>query len=183
MSMPSATLKIGLFDHCVCVKVCGRANFVSGLDLKSVVARLAGQGYDHFILDLRDCLMMDSTFLGVLSGIGLQYIAPTNHPVSLISPPQRIRELLESLGVSHLFKFFEQEPVQTDKLEPLRKEDASRAEITRTCLEAHKLLMAVNPENVNRFKDVTRFLAEDLKKQEEAESNKPAAITEKTTDS
>jgi hypothetical protein len=30
-------------------------------------------------------------------------------------------------------------------------------------LEAHQTLMAVNPENVIRFKDVTLFLAEDLK--------------------
>ena len=36
-------------------------------------------------------------------------------------------------------------------------------EITSTSLEAHQTLMAVNPENVNRFKDVTKFLAEDLK--------------------
>jgi len=31
-----------------------------------------------------------------------------------------------------------------------------------TSLEAHQTLMALNPENVARFKDVTQFLAEDL---------------------
>jgi hypothetical protein len=36
-------------------------------------------------------------------------------------------------------------------------------EITRTSLEAHQTLMEVNPENVARFKDVTQFLAEDLR--------------------
>jgi hypothetical protein len=36
-------------------------------------------------------------------------------------------------------------------------------QITRTCLEAHQTLMQVNPENATRFKDVTQFLAEDLK--------------------
>jgi hypothetical protein len=36
-------------------------------------------------------------------------------------------------------------------------------ELTRTSLEAHQTLMEVNPENVARFKDVTQFLAEDLK--------------------
>jgi len=39
----------------------------------------------------------------------------------------------------------------------------SREEITRTSLEAHQALMAANPDNVPRFKDVTLFLAEDLK--------------------
>jgi hypothetical protein len=39
----------------------------------------------------------------------------------------------------------------------------SHEQIARTSLEAHETLMAMNPENVARFKDVTQFLAEDLK--------------------
>ena len=41
-------------------------------------------------------------------------------------------------------------------------------QITRISLEAHQTLMAMNPENVARFKDVTQFLAEDLKSLEKA---------------
>jgi hypothetical protein len=36
-------------------------------------------------------------------------------------------------------------------------------QITRTSLEAHQTLMAANPDNAARFKDVAQFLAEDLK--------------------
>jgi hypothetical protein len=43
-------------------------------------------------------------------------------------------------------------------------------DLQRTCLEAHERLMAANPENVARFKDVTRFLAEDLRKAETGET-------------
>jgi hypothetical protein len=50
--------------------------------------------------------------------------------------------------------------VQVSNPEPA---NPSRVEITRTCLEAHQTLMAMNPDNVARFKDVTQFLAEDLK--------------------
>ena len=39
----------------------------------------------------------------------------------------------------------------------------SHEQITRTSLEAHQTLMAMNPDNVARFKDVTQFLAEDLR--------------------
>jgi len=39
----------------------------------------------------------------------------------------------------------------------------SHEQITRTSLEAHQTLMAMNPENVARFKDVAQFLVEDLK--------------------
>ena len=40
---------------------------------------------------------------------------------------------------------------------------ASKEETTRACLEAHQTLMALNPGNVAKFKDLTQFLAEDLK--------------------
>jgi hypothetical protein len=36
--------------------------------------------------------------------------------------------------------------------------------MTEACLEAHRTLMNVNPGNVAKFKDVTQFLAEDLKR-------------------
>jgi len=44
--------------------------------------------------------------------------------------------------------------------EPL---NPTHEQITRTSLEAHQTLMAMNPENAVRFKDVAQFLAEDLK--------------------
>ena len=40
----------------------------------------------------------------------------------------------------------------------------SRVEMSRNCLEAHEILMAINPDNIPKFKDVAKFLAEDLKK-------------------
>jgi hypothetical protein len=39
-------------------------------------------------------------------------------------------------------------------------------ENTRNCLEAHKLLMDMDPANVDKFKDVTAFLEQDLQRQE-----------------
>ena len=44
--------------------------------------------------------------------------------------------------------------------------NADRREVSRTCLEAHKTLMDVNPANISKFKEVAEFLANDLKKTE-----------------
>jgi hypothetical protein len=58
----------------------------------------------------------------------------------------------------------------TYNFEPLAKApDVTRADVTRNCLEAHKTLMEIKPENVNKFKDVAQFLAEDLKRLETSE--------------
>jgi hypothetical protein len=43
----------------------------------------------------------------------------------------------------------------------------TKNDLSRNCLEAHETLMQVNPENIAKFKEVTRFLAEDLKEPKE----------------
>ena len=56
----------------VCIKIAGRANFSSSPDFKILLDELAAKGYRHFMLDLAECALMDSTFLGVLAGFGIK---------------------------------------------------------------------------------------------------------------
>ena len=165
---------VAVVDQTVCIKISGRANFTSSLDFKKLVTELTGRGYRRFVLDLSECVIMDSTFLGVLAGIGLKFVETGNgdggnHPVELLNPNERIRELLENLGVSHLFRMIAAAlPVIGGQFQAIdaAAEQPSRVEVTRNCLEAHRLLMSLNPGNVGKFKDCTQFLAEDLKKLE-----------------
>jgi hypothetical protein len=133
-----------------------------------LLAGLAQKGYGHFIIDLSECVLMDSTFLGVLAGFGLkmnQAGASNQCGIELLNPNVRITELLENLGALHLFKTTSGALPLSDDIQACTPEsiNPTHEQITRTSLEAHQTLMAVNPENVARFKDVTRFLAEDLK--------------------
>jgi hypothetical protein len=74
-------------------------------------------------------------------------------------------DMLDNLGVSHLFKTVSEPLPGSERLNQVVQPPCNpdRKEISRTCLEAHKLLMEINPANVAKFKDVTRFLEEDLK--------------------
>ncbi len=156
----------------VCIKITGRANFNLSVDFKRLVIGLRQQGYAYYLIELSECVLMDSTFLGVLAGLGLKVNqseagAPLQ-VVELRNPNARLTELLENLGVLHLFKVTQgplstPEAVQVCAPEPGHP---SRAELTRACLEAHQTLMEINPENVARFKEVAKFLAEDLQKLE-----------------
>ena len=151
----------------VCVKIAGRANYVSSPDFKTLLNGLTGKGYRRFIIDLSECMLMDSTFLGVLAGFGLK-MPPDNSSqpgIELLNANARVAELLENLGVARLFKMTGgalQLPGDTKNGTP-EPASPTREEVTRTCLEAHQTLMAMNPENAARFKDVAQFLAEDLK--------------------
>jgi anti-anti-sigma factor len=139
------------------------------VDLKKLITELWERGYSHFILDLCGCRMMDSTFLGVLAGISLQLSngAGEAQPLELLNASPRISETLENLGVAHLFKIGAAAGPLSDKFEPLSEGDpASAVELARACLKAHQTLIALNPENAQKFKDVAQFLAEDLQRLE-----------------
>ncbi|MDB6021950.1 MAG: anti-sigma-factor antagonist [Pedosphaera sp.] len=172
MSNNSAKLLVFAAEQLACIKITGRANFTSSLDFKTLVQELSDKGTTCFVLDLSECVLMDSTFLGVLSGFGLKMSAArepsSGRSIELLNPNPRIAELLENLGVLHLFKVVEgtSPELAKDACEhvPVVGPERTREEITSNCLEAHKILMAIDPANVSKFKEVTQFLAEDLKK-------------------
>jgi anti-anti-sigma factor len=165
--MPSVNLRVLVGTNFACVKIAGRANFVSSPDFKTLLTELVQKGYRHFIIDLSECILMDSTFLGILSQFGMK-LNPANangqRGFEILNPNPRVTELLENLGALHLFKIITGALELPDDVKTCTPQSIhpTHEQITRTSLEAHQTLMAVNPENVARFKDVTQFLAEDL---------------------
>ncbi len=173
MNAASASMSVWVGDQVVFVKIAGRANFTSSVDFKALVNGLRQKGHAHFVLDLSECQLMDSTFLGVLAGLGLKMKSAqpgeSETGISLCRPSPRITDLLANLGVADLFRIVAP-PADTEKLQAVHAApDVDRKEVSKTCLEAHTTLMEINPANVARFKDVAAFLAEDLKRMEEAD--------------
>jgi anti-sigma B factor antagonist len=171
--MSTAPAKMWVFagDKFACIKLSGRANFSSSIDFKTLVQELLQKGYHYFVLDLCDCTLMDSTFLGVLAGFGLQSRAGKNSKatttIELLNANERVTELLESLGVIHLFKMTQgcvEEATESPESHALTPCCPSKEEVTRACLEAHQTLMELSPQNAAKFKEVAAYLAEDLKK-------------------
>jgi anti-sigma B factor antagonist len=157
-------------ERFACIKISGRANFSSSIDFQTLVRELRQKGYGYFVLDLSECTLMDSTFLGVLAGFGLKNnVAKGNEvptTIELLNPNERVTELLESLGVLHLFKVAQGPAQPPDGADgrALTSCNPSKEEVTRACLEAHQTLMQLSPENAAKFKEVAAYLAEDLRK-------------------
>src|SRR5580698_7201420 len=109
MNTPPAQLFVYVSGKLACIKIVGRANFTASIDFKALVNELCLQGYTCYILDLTECLLMDSTFLGVMAGLALKLREPAyrnghDNVIELLNPNARNLESLESLGVMHLFK-------------------------------------------------------------------------------
>ncbi|HWQ90300.1 MAG TPA: STAS domain-containing protein [Clostridia bacterium] len=174
MNTPSAKLLVLTGDKFACIKIIGRANFNSSIDFKTLVNELKAKGFSYFVLDLSECLLMDSTFLGVLAGFGLKFnTGDPDHDgrqIELYNPNPRITELLENLGVLHLFRFAEEVDLPPSAgVKEVEPGNPTKEQVTNACLEAHRTLMELNPGNVARFKEVTQFLAEDLKRMKKSE--------------
>ena len=172
--MSSPTLQVAVTDQVALVRISGRASFNCSVDFKSLVCELRDRGYRKYVLDLSECPIMDSTFLGVLAGFGLKLAESPDEKstVTLLNPNQRILALLDNLGAAHLFCVVQGKDPLSECCKEVRPTDdsQSKVETTRTCLEAHQTLMNLNPANIPRFKDVTKFMAEDLKRLEAQKS-------------
>jgi len=166
------SLSVCVRDAIACVRVNGRANFTSSVDFKKLIQQLQEDGCTEIVLDLTECSLMDSTFLGVLAGAAMKCDAPRqNGPrcvIELFHPAERILESLENLDVLKLFTVLTDAP-QLGAFERVSEGETTRVELNRTCLEAHKALMKTNPDNERRFKDATDFFEQNLRKEERKE--------------
>jgi anti-sigma B factor antagonist len=172
MSASPANLAVWVDDGFACVKIAGRAGCACSVDFRTLILGLRDKGWRRFLLDLTECQLMDSTFLGVLAGLGLRFSEETGPPplptIELLNPSERVSGLLENLGVAPLFRIANGAAIATGDLRPISLEPChpDRGEHQRTALAAHQLLIQLDPKNGAKFKDVCKFLEEDLRKLE-----------------
>lgn len=174
MNNSRANLTVLVGERFACVKVAGRANFAAALDFKTVLQELEKKGFSYLVIELSECPLMDSTFLGVLAASGIRLNPDGDDCISqaieLRNANDRLLELLENLGVLHLFKTCNGDLPRCEQVESSCCQPTREA-LTQASLEAHQTLMQINPDNVAKFKDVTKFLAEDLEKLKQASQN------------
>lgn len=152
------------------LKVIGRATSKQAPGFVQAVEGMQSRGVCQFIVDLSECLTMDSTFSGKLVFFALADLPPPLSPVNgkrfvLVRPNAAILDLLDTLYVIEFFTITHEDADRTlsdgeameQPLTPVEK-----SEVNECCLDAHRLLSRLNPQNAEKFKDVVRFLEEDL---------------------
>ena len=186
MTEPSKGVSVSTTKDEVYVRVAGRGTFQNSQSLRRYSMEMIDRGCQDFVVDLGQCQGMDSTFLGVLAGIGLRLIHNgRSGKVAVINANAHNVGLLQTLGLDRLFI------VNTDAnggghrpppesefhklpdsdiavpLKPLNKGDTAGV-----MLEAHENLIRADARNVDKFRDVTRTLRERVA-QTPAQEQKP----------
>ena len=152
------------YDDPVILKISGKASFLNSSPVKELFDRLLLEGKRQFIIDFQQCTGMDSTFLGILAGLGIN-LMKQDPPGSVVlcRMGERNRELIENLGLHRLLVLDTGE--NEASLEPAgemetlgQKGKLSQGENARLVLQAHENLVEVDASNQTKFQDVISFL-------------------------
>ena len=168
MSIPSSIL-VGTTNKIVWIKVQGKGSFLNSAGVKEFSKEMVNRGHREFVIDLRNCPVMDSTFMGTLAMIALRLREIGQGSLHVINLNERNHELLTNLGLDQLFSMDAcgvrpAGAVPSSTLAPAPTSDHSAA--AETMLEAHEALVEADPENLTKFKDVLEYLKQDLHRAE-----------------
>ena len=160
MIAPSAIL-VGVADRTVWVRVEGKGSFQNAGGLKVFGKEMTNRGYRQFVVDLKGCPVMDSTFMGMLTSIAMHLRELGSGQLCIVNLNDRNRDLLTNLGLDRFFNMdgaLGTAPAHAP-LPAVTEDKQTRAE---TMIEAHEAVIAANPANEAKFKDVLDYLKQDL---------------------
>jgi anti-sigma B factor antagonist len=166
----NSSILVGTADKVVWIKVEGKGSFLNSALVKNFAMKMVDRGHSEFVVDLKNCPVMDSTFMGTLTMIAqrLRNCGCGPGRLRLVNLNERNHDLLTNLGLAPLFVMAAQNgsgasvPDNAQPAEPLAQEDAGKSSQAQTMLDAHQALVAANPENLTKFKDVLEYLKQDL---------------------
>ena len=153
-------LKIGETSDAFVITAVGRANFEYAVPVRDLVH--SNEGKKTIRVDLQQCLAMDSTFMGVLSMIGLK-ARRCGAVIELVQASEFVRKLLRDLGIAKLFDF-------TDELTNPPAEwttaggKADMLTTAETVTEAHEKLVEADQSNEAKFSQVIEFAKKDVER-------------------
>jgi len=143
----------------VWIRVEGRGSFQNSPALKDFSKKMFDDGRRQFIVDLKNCPSMDSTFMGTLAGLAARLREVGDGDLWVVNRNERNSDLLAGLGMDSLF---------SDKPLPVQRgggataeaihHPADKASTRATMHEAHAACVAIDPRNEEKFKDVLEHL-------------------------
>ena len=145
------------------VKAVGRATFECVAPLRNLAKELDSKNFKQIDIDLADCQGMDSTYMGVLAMIALR-AKKIGAVISIYNASELAKNQLFGLGLKKLFQFTEGTVAMGEPAAAAPNAPVDQITHATTVLEAHKTLMDVDQDNVEKFEKVVDFVQTDLDK-------------------
>jgi len=162
-----SSIQVGVCGPIVWVKVEGKGSFLNSDNLKEFARRMLERGYREFVVDLANCAMMDSTFMGTMARVALWLRELGHGHFRIVRCGSHNQQLLSGLGLNRIFDI-EANGGSPPDCGPLEQTlaalspDEQKKTQTQTMLDAHEALCEASPENILRFKNILDFLRQEL---------------------
>ena len=162
--LASGRMLVGTVAGRIFVRVEGRATHLNSQPLREFLEVMLQRGHRDLDLDLKECIFLDSTFVGVLSVIALRVRGPLAGTVRIFNASERCLELFRGLGVERYFTVIPAEEREQHNLpgpqdlDVLPTGSRTRAAWATTILEAHRVLTEADPTNLPRLRDVLELM-------------------------
>jgi len=171
---PTKGISVGCTDNRVYVRIVGRGTFQNSQALRRFALHEIDQGLQQFVVDLSHCQGMDSTFLGVLAGIGLRLRnQPGPAAIHIVNISPRSLDLLHTLGLNRLFILSSIAPPPLSEADYHLLPDTDltqlahpvdKDETAELMIEAHDNLVRADECNAPKFRELIRFLREAIER-------------------
>nr|WP_281382855.1 STAS domain-containing protein [Prosthecobacter dejongeii] len=170
-----STILVGRIGKVFWLRVEGRGTFQNSVQVKKALQAVVANGTHDLVVDLERCPMMDSTFLGTLTGAALHLREKNGGSLSVLNANARNLQLLSDLGLDHIMDvdtqgsaWPEERELACAQLATCGEKGAScKLEHTQHVLQAHQNLADMSNTNEGRFRDVIHFLEKELEEQPE----------------
>ena len=169
-SASESSLLVGRIHGALWVRVESRGSFKNSPDLQAVAESAVRQGITRIIVDLAECPIMDSTFMGTLTSLHRSVEKLPDGGLIVLNANERNLDLLQSLGLDHFFQVDKdgsllpelRREVDAEILARAKAESLDKSEHAAHVLEAHEALAGANEANRDRFRDVVSFLRSEV---------------------
>jgi anti-anti-sigma regulatory factor len=155
------------FESYIWIRPEGRGTLLESPIIKDLVEGSAADGVSNFVVDLEACPGMDSTFMGMLAGLGIGFRKNKEGEISIVGTTEKTKSSLKELGLQHLMVIEPTEGVWLEKIDDIREELVlfnQEREVDREAhiLECHEDLCVADEDNLSRFRAVLEMLGSDM---------------------
>jgi anti-anti-sigma factor len=113
------------------------------------------------VVDMLEAEGVDSTTLGLMAKLGMHCRKEYAINVQVFCQNPSILRTLDCMGFDEIFDIIQEVPAIDAELHSIESVNSEVDEIRRQVVEAHKLLMQLNPDNSKEFTDLISALESD----------------------
>ena len=134
-----------------------RLNACSTID--SVIEKISeSPNFRSLVVDLSETDHLDSTTLGMLAKLAVKAKEKSHFLPSIVSTNPDVTRIVESMGFDSVF-VISKEPIENESvLAEMEQKPLQEEEMRQTVLNAHRVLMDINENNRDKFRDLVDAL-------------------------